>query len=815
MKKYIYILIAILMMLPAELPAQQRNGKPTAAQVQREKAAAKRAKEKAKRDKERAKAQAKRDKERAKAQAARDKEAAKRQAERDKAAAAKQKEADQKAKEAEKVAAAKEKEAEKAAAAKEKEAEKAEKAAPVVDERAQQAEQRAKEAEARAAAKAKEADRKVVEKQKEQDRKAWEKEKELARKKGDKTWYTKTRDVHYINFYGGVGYSSLLSNYGQQDSPWGGVNAPARVPAQSVLNPNGVEFNGTFRNRALGGVGGLIGVAYELRHERFLFNIGPEFRILSTTDAMDFKAVEGATDAFIAAHPAYNTMTQYYRFSPFTETTVVGQIMAPIMFGGDFGTFYFLVGPKVGFTLVGAYAQGGKLHTWVRDEAALNPSWNQLYNHYDVNTGLNSNGLYAGGGKGNNAFGLDITASAELGINLDDYMPAEWAERNENSPKPWHFRIAAFVDYGVWNMNVQHKDADGNPDKLLVAGGDIAMDEVGFPVKTIATNSVHQSSFANGRLNSLLVGVKFTARLQLTKPKLPDPYLEVVVRDAFTNQPIRSAKVSVHQVGSKRRPQQRAVKMTAKLPGIMQQRYAVGEYEIWASAPDYIESAPIVFEHLENRNRPDTIRLIPIPKLTFYVHDANDERLIGAKAYFKNDRTQEVTEVTTPPGVVKLQYGDTYHVRVEADGYHPDSTVVVDLYATEHWNLRPIVRVRRVLVLKNMYFAVDKTDILPESEEEINKLYTFLVENPKIRVLITGHTDSDGSEKHNQVLSEGRAESLKKEMVARGIAEDRMETNGKGESEPIDTNDTAEGKQNNRRIEVTVLNADEATEDIY
>ena len=93
-------------------------------------------------------------------------------------------------------------------------------------------------------------------------------------------------------------------------------------------------------------------------------------------------------------------------------------------------------------------------------------------------------------------------------------------------------------------------------------------------------------------------------------------------------------------------------------------------------------------------------------------------------------------------------------------------------------------------------------------------MYKFLSDNPQIRVQIAGHTDNIGSDAYNQRLSEGRANSLVQEMIKRGIDPERMEAVGKGESEPVDTNKTAEGRQNNRRIEVTVLNEDEAGEDI-
>ena len=165
---------------------------------------------------------------------------------------------------------------------------------------------------------------------------------------------------------------------------------------------------------------------------------------------------------------------------------------------------------------------------------------------------------------------------------------------------------------------------------------------------------------------------------------------------------------------------------------------------------------------------------------------------------------------------MSLKYGNTYDVVVSAPGYHSDTLALSDLYDQNvNYYLRPIIRVRHKLILKHMYFATDKTDILPMSEDDILTLYNFLKDNPKIRVLITGHTDSQGSEEHNQKLSEGRSESLKNEMIKRGIAADRMETDGKGELEPIDTNATEAGRQNNRRVEVTVLNEEEAEEDIF
>ena len=78
--------------------------------------------------------------------------------------------------------------------------------------------------------------------------------------------------------------------------------------------------------------------------------------------------------------------------------------------------------------------------------------------------------------------------------------------------------------------------------------------------------------------------------------------------------------------------------------------------------------------------------------------------------------------------------------------------------------------------------------------------------NPTINIIINGHTDTDGDANSNLKLSQERANSVKQVLVQNyGIASSRIQTNGKGESEPIATNDTAVGKSQNRRVEFIKL----------
>jgi outer membrane protein OmpA-like peptidoglycan-associated protein len=128
---------------------------------------------------------------------------------------------------------------------------------------------------------------------------------------------------------------------------------------------------------------------------------------------------------------------------------------------------------------------------------------------------------------------------------------------------------------------------------------------------------------------------------------------------------------------------------------------------------------------------------------------------------------------------------------------------------TMEFALEPIEK-GRTYVIKNLFFATDQTEILPQSEPAMQELFEFLDQNPSVRIRIVGHTDGEGSDQHNQILSEGRANSVKRTMVERGIDPDRIETEGRGESQPVDTNETEAGRQNNRRVEFTILGDDTA-----
>jgi outer membrane protein OmpA-like peptidoglycan-associated protein len=118
--------------------------------------------------------------------------------------------------------------------------------------------------------------------------------------------------------------------------------------------------------------------------------------------------------------------------------------------------------------------------------------------------------------------------------------------------------------------------------------------------------------------------------------------------------------------------------------------------------------------------------------------------------------------------------------------------------------------------IENLFFATNKTVILPQSEQAMSDLATFLLENQTVKIHIVGHTDAVGTDEANQILSEGRANSVRQNLIHRGVAPERMTAEGKGEKEPVADNDTDEGRQLNRRVEFTITDVgDEDIEQIY
>lgn len=113
-----------------------------------------------------------------------------------------------------------------------------------------------------------------------------------------------------------------------------------------------------------------------------------------------------------------------------------------------------------------------------------------------------------------------------------------------------------------------------------------------------------------------------------------------------------------------------------------------------------------------------------------------------------------------------------------------------------------------VMTLGDVLFDVGKATLKPGAERSLDQLAEFLKKHPERKVRVEGFTDATGSAETNQQLSRQRAQEVRTELTSRGISPDRVEAVGYGESFPIASNDSAAGRQQNRRVEIVI--SDEA-----
>ncbi|MEM9024452.1 MAG: OmpA family protein, partial [Bacteroidota bacterium] len=114
------------------------------------------------------------------------------------------------------------------------------------------------------------------------------------------------------------------------------------------------------------------------------------------------------------------------------------------------------------------------------------------------------------------------------------------------------------------------------------------------------------------------------------------------------------------------------------------------------------------------------------------------------------------------------------------------------------------IAIGSTIALRNVFFATGKADVTSASFSELDRLVQLLTDVPGLKVELSGHTDNVGSESLNTKLSQSRADAVRQYLVKKGIAAGRLTAKGYGSSKPVDTNKTAEGRQNNRRTEFKI-----------
>ena len=109
-----------------------------------------------------------------------------------------------------------------------------------------------------------------------------------------------------------------------------------------------------------------------------------------------------------------------------------------------------------------------------------------------------------------------------------------------------------------------------------------------------------------------------------------------------------------------------------------------------------------------------------------------------------------------------------------------------------------------VTFASGLLYDFDSDVVRPEAQKNLSSLASSLNQYPGSDILIVGHTDQVGSDAYNQALSERRAASAANYLVAQGVSRSRVATRGVGEAEPVETNDTEDGRSQNRRVEIAI-----------
>ena len=160
--------------------------------------------------------------------------------------------------------------------------------------------------------------------------------------------------------------------------------------------------------------------------------------------------------------------------------------------------------------------------------------------------------------------------------------------------------------------------------------------------------------------------------------------------------------------------------------------------------------------------------------------------------------------------LITLPVGKDYAFNVNRRGYlfYSDQFLLHDRIPDSTYEknipLQPI-EANATLVLKNIFFDVNKFDLQPASQAELDKLVQLLTDNPGLRIEISGHTDNIGKPADNLVLSNNRAKAVVDYLVSKNISAARLVAKGYGETKPIADNKSEEGRSRNRRTEMKVL----------
>ncbi len=213
---------------------------------------------------------------------------------------------------------------------------------------------------------------------------------------------------------------------------------------------------------------------------------------------------------------------------------------------------------------------------------------------------------------------------------------------------------------------------------------------------------------------------------------------------------------------------------------------------------------------------PEEIKPEPVTYFKGIVYDSLSREFLGAEIELIDVKVSKIikssfSQASTGQFFLTLIPQHDYMINVSKDGYlfYSDAFLIQDNFD----QLKPFIKnipllpiqVGSSIILKNIFFELDKSDLKEESHSELAKLLEFLEKNNSISIEIAGHTDKQGSHEYNLELSETRAKAVYEYLIAKGIDANRLQYKGYSYDKPIATNDTEEGRALNRRTEFVIV----------
>jgi outer membrane protein OmpA-like peptidoglycan-associated protein len=245
---------------------------------------------------------------------------------------------------------------------------------------------------------------------------------------------------------------------------------------------------------------------------------------------------------------------------------------------------------------------------------------------------------------------------------------------------------------------------------------------------------------------------------------------------------------------------------------------AGGEYAYLTNIEDGFGESDIVKIKLLEKEKPK-----PIVMVSGNVYNAKTKQPLSASLIYETlpdgaEAGNGISSAIDGSFKIVLPYDKNYLIRATADKFFAqsenlnlDSLIKVG-YKEIHKDLYLVpIEIGQVVRLNNVFFDFDKWDLRPESFVELDRVVKLLQENPAIEIEMSAHTDSRGADDYNLKLSDNRARSVMEYILSKGIASNRITSNGYGETMPVapnanaDGSDNPEGRQLNRRVEFKIL----------